>query len=76
MDSDYVRDMDDRRSTGGYVHTLSRRPICWNSTVQSIVAMSTTEACWCKGSQDQRAFAYGKKYALLEKVHIFDNVIC
>ena len=44
VDSDYVGDMDDRRSTTGYVFTLAGGPICWKSTVQSIVALSTTEA--------------------------------
>jgi hypothetical protein len=36
--------VDNRRSTIGYVFTLSRGPICWKFTLQSIVAMSTTEA--------------------------------
>ena len=56
-----VRYVDDRRSTTGYVFTLSGGPICWKSTLQSIVAMSTTkakymavaevtkEALWLKG---------------------------
>ncbi|CAJ2663689.1 unnamed protein product [Trifolium pratense] len=44
VDSDYAGDMDDRRSTTGYVFTLAGGPICWKSSVQSIVAMSTTEA--------------------------------
>ena len=35
---------DDRRSTTGYFFTLSRWPICWKSTLQYIVAMSTTKA--------------------------------
>ena len=34
----------DRRSTTGYVFILSRGPVCWRSTLQSLVAMSTTEA--------------------------------
>ena len=53
--------MDDRRSTTGYVFTLLGWPICWRSTLQSLVAMSTTkveymaiveatkEALWLKG---------------------------
>ena len=53
--------MDNKRSTTGYVFTLSKGPICWKSTLQSIVAMSTTkaeymavaevvkEALWLKG---------------------------
>ncbi|KAL0451880.1 UNVERIFIED_CONTAM: Retrovirus-related Pol polyprotein from transposon TNT 1-94 [Sesamum latifolium] len=44
VDSDYAGDLDDRRSTTGYVFTLGGGPICWKSTVQSIVALSTTEA--------------------------------
>ncbi|KAE8719673.1 hypothetical protein F3Y22_tig00109926pilonHSYRG00011 [Hibiscus syriacus] len=44
MDSDYAGDLDNRRSTTGYVFTLGGGPICWKSTVQSVVALSTTEA--------------------------------
>ncbi|KAE8657094.1 hypothetical protein F3Y22_tig00116997pilonHSYRG00993 [Hibiscus syriacus] len=44
VDSDYAGDLDNRRSTIGYVFTLGGRPICWKSTVQSVVALSTTEA--------------------------------
>uniref|UniRef100_A0A2N9IFF3 Integrase catalytic domain-containing protein n=1 Tax=Fagus sylvatica TaxID=28930 RepID=A0A2N9IFF3_FAGSY len=44
VDADYAGEVDDRRSTTGYVFTLSGGPICWKSTLQSIVAMSTTEA--------------------------------
>jgi hypothetical protein len=44
VDADYACEVDDRRSTTGYVFTLSGGPICWKSTLQSIVAMSTTEA--------------------------------
>jgi hypothetical protein len=44
VDVDYTGEVDDRRSTTDYVFTLSGEPICWKSTLQSIVAMSTTEA--------------------------------
>uniref|UniRef100_A0A2N9GSE2 CCHC-type domain-containing protein n=1 Tax=Fagus sylvatica TaxID=28930 RepID=A0A2N9GSE2_FAGSY len=44
VDADYAGEVDDRRSTTSYVFTLSGGPICWKSTLQSIVAMSTTEA--------------------------------
>ncbi|KAI4332243.1 hypothetical protein L6164_017167 [Bauhinia variegata] len=43
-DSDYAGDLDKRRSTTGYVFTLAKAPISWKSTLQSIVALSTTEA--------------------------------
>ena len=57
----YANNMDDRRSTIGYGFTLLGWPICWRSTLQSLVAMSTTkaeymavakaakEALWLKG---------------------------
>jgi hypothetical protein len=44
VDADYAGDLDDRRSTTGYVFTLTGGPICWKSMIQSTVAMSTTEA--------------------------------
>uniref|UniRef100_A0A2N9FGL6 CCHC-type domain-containing protein n=1 Tax=Fagus sylvatica TaxID=28930 RepID=A0A2N9FGL6_FAGSY len=44
VDADYAGEVDDRRSTTCYVFTISGGPICWKSTLQSIVAMSTTEA--------------------------------
>jgi hypothetical protein len=44
VDVDYAGEVDDRRSTTGYVFTLSGGLICWKSTLQSIVPMSTTEA--------------------------------
>jgi hypothetical protein len=44
IDADYAGDLDDRRSTTGYVFTLVGGPICWRSMIQSTIAMSTTEA--------------------------------
>jgi hypothetical protein len=44
VDADYVGDLDDRRSTTGYVFTLTGGLICWKSMIQSMVAMSTIEA--------------------------------
>lgn len=44
VDSNYAGDLDDRWSTTGYVFTLAGGPICWKSSVQSVVVMSTTEA--------------------------------
>ena len=44
VDSDYVGDLDDRRSTTWYVFALRGGPVCWKSIVQSLVAMPTTKA--------------------------------
>ena len=42
VDADYAGEVDNRRSTT-CLFTLSGGPICWKSTLQSIVTMSTTE---------------------------------
>ncbi|GAU11414.1 hypothetical protein TSUD_344050 [Trifolium subterraneum] len=43
-DSDYAGDLDDRRSTSGYVFKLGNGAISWSSKKQPIVTLSTTEA--------------------------------
>ncbi|KAG8479391.1 hypothetical protein CXB51_029115 [Gossypium anomalum] len=40
---DFAGDLDKRRSTTGYLFTLAKAPVSWKSTLQSTVAMSTTE---------------------------------
>jgi hypothetical protein len=61
VDSDYAGDLD-KRSLTGFVFTLSRCAISWKATLQSTVALSTTEveymatteavkeAIWLRGS--------------------------
>ena len=44
MDSDYAGDLDSRKSMTGYVFRFAGGPICWKSTLQDVVAFSTTEA--------------------------------
>ena len=43
-DSDYAGDRDRRKSTSGYVFTLGGTTISWRSRLQTVVALSTTEA--------------------------------
>ncbi|KAE8701188.1 Detected protein of confused Function [Hibiscus syriacus] len=43
VDSDYAGDLDKRRSSTGYLFTLDKAPVSWKSTLQSMVALSTTE---------------------------------
>jgi hypothetical protein len=42
-DSDYVGDIDDRRSTSGYVFLLNGGAVSWASKKQPVVTLSTTE---------------------------------
>ena len=43
-DSDYAQDVDDRKSTSGYVFLLNRTAVSWCSRKQDIVTLSSTEA--------------------------------
>uniref|UniRef100_A0A3Q7EM27 Uncharacterized protein n=1 Tax=Solanum lycopersicum TaxID=4081 RepID=A0A3Q7EM27_SOLLC len=43
-DSDYAGDLDKQRSSTSYVFTIANAPVSWKSTLQSTVALSTTEA--------------------------------
>jgi len=64
VDFDYAEDFDKRRSTTGYIFTLSLAPVGWRSTLQSTVALSMTEveymtltealkeAIWLQGLMD------------------------
>lgn len=60
-DSDYAGDMDDRKSTSGYVFMMGSSAVSWCSKKQPIVTLSTTEAefvaaavCVCQGIWVQR----------------------
>ncbi|KAJ8650452.1 hypothetical protein MRB53_003475 [Persea americana] len=55
-DSDYAGNMDDRKSTSGYMFLMSSSAVSWCSKKQPIVTLSTTEAefvaaavCACQG---------------------------
>ncbi|XP_060668087.1 uncharacterized mitochondrial protein AtMg00810-like [Ziziphus jujuba] len=42
-DSNYARDLDDRKSTSGYVFMLSIGAMSWSSKKQPVISLSTTE---------------------------------
>lgn len=51
VDSDYAGDLDKRKSTTGYVFTLAGGAVSWVSKLQSVVALSTTEAEYMAATQ-------------------------
>ena len=51
VDSDYAGDLDESKSTTGYVFTLASGAVSWVSKLQSIVATSTTEAEYVAATQ-------------------------
>lgn len=44
VDSDFAGEVDNRRSTTGYIFTVGTTAVSWVSQLQKIVALSTTEA--------------------------------
>ena len=44
VDSNFASDRDNRRSTIGYMFSMGGDTISWESKLQSVVALSTTEA--------------------------------
>ena len=42
-DSDFAGNIDNRRSRSGYIFPMYRLAISWNSSLQHVVALSTTE---------------------------------
>ncbi|KAL4271204.1 hypothetical protein GQ457_13G028940 [Hibiscus cannabinus] len=51
VDSDYAGDLDKSKSTTGYVFTITGGAVSWVSKLQSVVAMSTTEAEYVAATQ-------------------------
>ena len=51
VDSDFVGDLDKRKSTTGYVFTLAGAAVSWVSKLQTVVALSTTEAEYMAATQ-------------------------
>lgn len=49
-DADYAGDLNERRSTTGYVFMFGSCPVSWSSKRQSTVSLSTTEAEYRAGS--------------------------
>ena len=44
IDSDWVDDLDDRKSAASYVFSLGSRPVTWACKKQKALALSSAEA--------------------------------
>ena len=51
VDSDFAGDLDKRKSTTGYVFTLAGGAVSWLSKLQTVIALSTTEAEYMAATQ-------------------------
>nr|GEW95285.1 Gag-Pol polyprotein [Tanacetum cinerariifolium] len=66
VDSDYAGDIDGGKSTTGYVFALCGKIVSWVSKLQSVVAMSTTEAEYVAAAQASKEVVWLKM--LLEEL--------
>ena len=65
-DADYVNNVDDCRSTTGYVFVFTGAPLSWNSTTQHSVALITMEAEYsavCKATH----FGFRRDYLVIPR---------
>ena len=77
VDSDYVADLDRRRSLTSYVFTVDSCAVSWRATLQSVVALSTTEAEYMAVSEACKELIWLKGlYAELCGVNSCINLYC
>ena len=77
VDSDYGADLDKRRSLTGYVFTVGSCAVSWRATLQSVVALSTTEAEYMAVSEACKELIWLKGlYAELCGVNSCINLYC
>eukprot|EP00253_Pinus_taeda_P018674 PITA_18674 len=64
-DSDWSGDLDDQKSTAGYVFTLGSGPITWACKKQSFISLSSAEVEYC-GAVEVSKEALWLRHVLLE----------
>ncbi|KAJ4719028.1 Retrovirus-related Pol polyprotein from transposon TNT 1-94 [Melia azedarach] len=62
IDSDIAGDVDTRKSTTGYLMTLSGRAVAWQSRLQKYVALSTTEAEFIAATEACKELLWMKRF--------------
>ena len=72
VDADYGGCRDTRRSTSGYVFTMSGGPVTWSSKRQAMVALSTVEAEYVAMSRCSQQMVWMQTW--LDEVEIEHNI--
>ena len=72
-DSDYASDLDKSRSITGYVFTVGGNTVSWRSSLQKVVALSTTEAEYMALSDAVREGLWLK--GICEEMKLSDDVV-
>ena len=74
VDADLAGDVDSRKSTTGYVYTLGGTAVSWNSTLQKIVALSTTEAEYVAVSESAKEIVWLQSF--LKELGKMNGKVC
>nr|KYP66486.1 Retrovirus-related Pol polyprotein from transposon TNT 1-94 [Cajanus cajan] len=61
-DADMAGDLDDRKSTSGYIFTFSGGAISWQSKLQKCISLSTTEAEYVAATEAGKEMLWMKKF--------------
>ena len=62
VDADMAGDRDNRRSTTGYVFTVGGTAVSWVSKIQSVVALSTTEAEYVSATKASKEMIWLQRF--------------
>jgi len=75
FDADMAGDRDNRRSTTGYVFTVGGTTVSWVSKIQSVVALSTTEAEYVAATEASKEMIWLQRFMdELGKKHDMDTL--
>lgn len=70
VDADMAGDIDNRRITTGYVFTVGGTTVSWVSKIQSVVALSTTEAEYVAATKASKEMIWLQRFMdELDKKH-------
>ena len=71
-DSDFAGDVDDRKSTSGYIFTLAKGAISWKSSKQSVTTSSTMYAEFVACYEASGQVAWLKKF--VPSLRVVDSI--
>ena len=72
-DSDFQSDVDDRKSTSGFLFTINGGAVSWKSSKQTTTADSTTEAEYIAASDAAKEAVWIRKF--IQKLQVVPTIV-